>query len=71
VVAGPDLNIATIDFLARGGDEYPYRGAPFTTVGVTYQQALRNYIEDPAGLLGTITSAQYLEGGEGRITRLN
>jgi 5'-nucleotidase len=70
VVAGPDLTIATIDFLARGGDEYPYRGAPFTTLGATYQQALANYIEDAAGLNGTISAADYPFGGEGRITEL-
>jgi 5'-nucleotidase len=68
VVAGPDLTVATIDFLARGGDEYPFRGAPFTTVGVTYQQALRNFIE--VGLSGLITATDYPSGGEGRITRL-
>jgi len=66
VVPGPSLNIATIDFLARGGDQYPYRGAPFTTIGVTYQQALSNYIVTP--LDGEITAADYPEGGEGRIT---
>lgn len=68
VVAGPALTVATIDFLARGGDQYPYRGAPFTTVGFTYQQALANYIVD--GLGGLISAAEYPEGGEGRITRL-
>jgi 5'-nucleotidase len=36
---------------------------------VTYQQALSQYIvEDLSGL---ITAADYPEGGEGRITRLN
>ncbi len=69
VVAGaPAVSIATIDFSARGGDQYPYRGAPFTTLGVTYQQALRAYIE--TALSGSITAADYPEGGEGRITRL-
>jgi 5'-nucleotidase len=73
VVAGaPDVDIATNDFSARGGDQYPFRGLPFTTLGVTYQQALRNYIEDATwGLGGTITAADYPEGGEGRITRVN
>ena len=66
---GPALNVATIDFLARGGDQYPYRGAPFTTLGVTYQQSLANYIEQ--GLGGTITAGDYPFGGEGRITRIN
>jgi 5'-nucleotidase/UDP-sugar diphosphatase len=62
----PAVNIATIDFLARGGDQYPYRGVPFTTLGVTYQQALENYIVD--GLGGVISAADYPIGGEGRIT---
>jgi 5'-nucleotidase len=68
VVAGVDVIIATIDFLARGGDEYPYRGAPFTSVGVSYQQALSNYIQTALG--GTISAADYPEGGEGRNTQL-
>ena len=68
VVAGSSLNIATIDFLARGGDQYPYRGAAFTSVGVTYQQALSNYIVE--GLGGLISAADYPEGGEGRNTEL-
>jgi 5'-nucleotidase len=68
VVTGPDLTVATIDFLARGGDQYPYRGAPFTVLGASYQQALSNYIVD--GLGGVITAADYPQGGEGRITQL-
>ncbi|MFU8890721.1 MAG: bifunctional metallophosphatase/5'-nucleotidase [Anaerosomatales bacterium] len=69
VVAGDPLTIATIDFLARGGDQYPYDDAPFTTIGVTYQQGLENYLVD--GLGGQITAVDYPDGGEGRITRLN
>jgi 5'-nucleotidase len=68
VVPGPDLTVATIDFLARGGDQYPFRGAPFTSIGVTYQQALANYIVD--GLSGVISAADYPIGGEGRIVEL-
>ncbi len=71
VVPGPDIAVATIDFLARGGDQYPYRGAPFVILGVTYQRALANYLRDPAGLDGTISAIDYPFGGEGRITRLN
>jgi hypothetical protein len=59
------VHIATIDFLINGGDQYPYRGAPYTALGVTYQQTLANYIAD--GLGGTIAASQYPEGGEGRI----
>jgi 5'-nucleotidase len=68
VVAGADLVVATIDFLARGGDQYPFMGAPFTTVGTSYQQALFDYIVD--GLGGLISAADYPEGGEGRIVQL-
>jgi 5'-nucleotidase len=68
VVPGADLTVATIDFLARGGDQYPYRGADFTVLGASYQQALSNYIVD--GLSGVITAADYPVGGEGRITQL-
>lgn len=69
VVAGDPIDVATIDFLAKGGDQYPYRGLPFTTVGFTYQQALANYIVD--GLGGVISATDYPAGGEGRVTRLN
>lgn len=68
VVPGPDVVIATADFLARGGDQYPFRGAPFTSIGVTYQQALSSYIQ--TGLAGLITAADYPQGGEGRIIEL-
>jgi 5'-nucleotidase len=71
VQAGPDLTVATINFLATGGDQYPFRGAAFTSVGITYQQALSDFIQDAAGLNGLISAADYPEGGEGRITRLN
>ena len=66
VVPGPGVTIAIVDFSAKGGDQYPFRGAPLTTIGVTYQQALSNYIQE--GLGGLISAADYPEGGEGRIT---
>jgi 5'-nucleotidase len=69
VQPGDALSVATIDFLARGGDQYPFRGAEFTTLGVTYQQALSNYIRN--GLSGLISAADYPEGGEGRITTVS
>ena len=62
------MSIATNDFSARGGDQHPFRGAPFTTLGVTYQQALLNYIVGPLG--GLISAVDYPEGGEGSITAL-
>lgn len=63
----PALNVATIDFLANGGDQYPFRGAPFTSVGASYQQALSDYVQ--TGLGGVVTAAQYPAGGNGRISR--
>jgi hypothetical protein len=66
VQPGPPVTVATIDFLATGGDEYPFRGAAYTKLGVTYQQALRNYLA--GGLGGVVTAALYPEGDEGRIT---
>lgn len=57
---GDDIVIATIDFLARGGDQYPYRGTPFTSIGDGYQQAVYNYIVAPGaegGLENTVTAA--------------
>jgi 5'-nucleotidase len=68
VEGAPAVSFATIDFLARGGDQYPFRDAPFTPVGVSYQQALSNYITEALG--GNITAAQYPETGVGRITSL-
>ncbi|NEQ32675.1 MAG: bifunctional metallophosphatase/5'-nucleotidase [Leptolyngbya sp. SIO4C5] len=68
--SAPTIALATIDFLARGGDDYPLVDNPLTNVGISYQQALQNYIEaDVAegGLGGVVTAAQYPEGGEGRL----
>lgn len=60
---------ATIDFLCRGGDEYPLTGLAFESIGVSYQQALFNFVTSEQGLDGQITAAEYPEGGEGRIVR--
>jgi 5'-nucleotidase len=67
VDGAPAVDVATNDFSARGGDQYPFQGAPFVTLpGVTYQQALSAYIQE--ALAGVIGAADYPEGGEGRIT---
>ena len=70
IVLNPDhrINIATIDFLARGGDGSPFEGDELYTLGVSYQQALKNYIE--TGLGGVISAEMYPwegEDGEGEI----
>jgi 5'-nucleotidase len=51
------FDVATIDFLARGGDGYNFGGLPFTTLGVTYEQSMLNFLAGPLG--GLITDAQY------------
>ena len=66
VVAEQPIAVATNDFSARGGDCYPLAGLDFTAVGKTYQQALQEYMQQ--GLGGTVSAADYPEGGEGRIT---
>jgi 5'-nucleotidase len=67
VDGAPSVNLATIDFLARGGDQYPFgKDAVFTPVGVSYQQALARYIAEDLG--GKVTAGAYPEGGTGRIT---
>ena len=71
VVLNPKLTLsaATIDFLCRGGDEYPLNGLSFETVGVSYQQALFNFVTAKDGLNGVIRAVDYPVGGEGRIVR--
>ena len=66
VVPGDPIVLATIDFLANGGDCYPLAGIEFTKLGVSYQQALADYIAKDLG--GTITAADYPAGGDNRIT---
>ncbi len=68
VVDGPPVVLATIDFLANGGDCYPIDDFRFTRLGVSYQASLARYISDNLG--GQITAADFPEGGEGRIVAL-
>jgi 5'-nucleotidase len=65
VPGAQDIDVAIVDFLARGGDFYPFRGLPFTNLGVSYQQSLANMIEDT--LMGQITMDAYPEGSMDRI----
>jgi 5'-nucleotidase len=69
VQGAPTVNVATINFLANGGDQYNFGGASFTNLAVSYQQALFNYIVQP--LAGLITDEQYPDLGEGRIVRVD
>jgi 5'-nucleotidase len=68
VQSGPALNVVVNSFAAGGGDQYPLADLPSTTVGTTYQQALRIFLEDAEFLGGSVSAADYPVGGEGRIT---
>ena len=63
-----DVSIAVVDFLARGGDQYPFRGAAFTTLGVPYDRALSEYVQ--RGLGGFVSVLDYPAGGENRVVTL-
>ena len=68
VLPGAPVVVATLDFLALGGECYPLAGLPFTNLGVSYRQALAAYISEDLG--GAITASDYpLDGGE-RITEV-
>jgi 5'-nucleotidase len=64
----PNVTIATINFLAAGGDNYPFHGTTQIDTPMLYQDALRIYVQD--ALDGEITTARYPEGGDGRNVRL-
>jgi len=70
IVSSMLLNIATVDFLAVGGDgftmltSYPFAPAG-AGPGTLYSDALANYIQNYLG--GQILATDYPVGGEGRI----
>ena len=66
VDGAPSIALVTLNFLANGGDQYLFGNGTRTHLGLTDQQSLAAYISD--GLGGTISAADYPEGGEGRIT---
>ena len=56
------FDLVTVDFLARGGDGYPFDMlgfGNFTNIGVTYQASLADFIEN--GLNGVISAAEYAD----------
>lgn len=66
VVPGDPVVLATIDFLAKGGDCYPLGDLEFVQVGSSYQQALASFIEDD--LSGIVDGGAWpTEGGNATI----
>jgi 5'-nucleotidase len=69
VDGAPSVDIAVTSFHAGGGDQWFWflDEIPYTTVGLTYQQALANFVQEPTaegGLGGEITVADYGTVGE-------
>lgn len=65
------FNLATVNFTAEGGDNYPFAAVGLTPdeyvqVSPLYRRALQTYVEE--GLAGTITAAQYPLEFDERIT---
>ncbi|MBI1315579.1 T9SS type A sorting domain-containing protein [bacterium] len=69
VPGAPTVNLATNNFSAAGGDQYPLGALTQTTLGATYQQALFNYLTAANGLNGMVTTADYPAAGVGRIAK--
>jgi 5'-nucleotidase len=63
------ISVATIDFLLRGSDGYPFDGVEFTVLPTTYQEAFETYLVEDLG--GVITADAYPAGGDGRITPIS
>lgn len=69
VVSSLLMDIATVNFLAEGGDQYSmFPAYTFLDSGVLYRDALTNFLQSLDG--NRITAADYPEGGEGRIVRV-
>lgn len=66
VVPGDPLVLATTDFLANGGDCYPLDDLTMTHLGVSYRQALTDYIG--IELDGVIAGDNYSVDGDNRVT---
>jgi len=73
-VDGLSVDAAIPDFIVKGGDQYFFYDADgsgldageFTSLGITDQQAVKNYLES----LGDLNDPAYALGGEGRITAI-
>jgi 5'-nucleotidase/UDP-sugar diphosphatase len=64
VPGAPSVNLATSNFTAGNGDNYPFTGLVPVAAGVPYQQSLYDYIVKDLG--GVVSSAKYPAAGAGR-----
>jgi 5'-nucleotidase len=77
VPGAPSVNLATTNFTAGGGDNYPFRGIAYQFAHVPgqgtlypYQASLFDFITASVadgGLARQVTAARYPNGGSGRI----
>jgi 5'-nucleotidase len=59
------ISVATIDFLLRGGDGFPFSGVDFTVLPATQQQGFETFLLEDLGAV--ISEADYPVAGERRI----
>ncbi len=71
-LGAPKITIAIVDFLARGGDQYPLANKKITVLGTSYQQAVYNFITDSdnGGLDSVISAAGYPVEGKGSVNAI-
>jgi len=58
------IEVVTINFMAYGGDGFPFKSLPNTILATPYQQALKNFLVAPAtdlGCDGVVSAAVYPE----------
>lgn len=70
----PSVNLATTNFLARGGDQWKVGKRKRVNIGITNRHAIAEYIKaqkSEGGLNGKITSAEYPDSGLQRILRIS
>lgn len=67
VVPGPPVAVATLEYLARGGDGYPLDDIAAGALDVSYQEALQAFVQSALG--GVIDARQYPRHGLGRVIR--
>jgi 5'-nucleotidase / UDP-sugar diphosphatase len=65
VAGAPNVCFATLDFLARGGDGYPFAANDAVVTTVLESDALQQYIKEKLG--GKIDASMYPDGGNKRI----
>jgi len=61
----PNVSLATLNYLARGGDGYPLATTPSFVTPVQHCDALNRFLEETLG--GKVDAAAYPKGGLGRI----